>query len=344
MDEVFVVDTTLRDAHQSLWATRMTTAMMLSVAERMDRVGFDAIDLPGAGAHIDVAVRYLKENPWDKIRLLCEKIRHTPLSATVRAKTGAGFDIVPSDIPLMWIDRLIAHGVRRFWAHDPLGHLDNIVYLLKHAKELGAYTIGTVDYGHSPVHTDAFYQSITRQLVDRAQVDAIKIKDPGGLLTPERIRTLVPAMKKVMGELPLHLHTHCLTGLGPLVYLEGVQCGARHIETSIAPLANGEAQPATQTIARNLRDMGYAVKVDDSLVDEIGEHLRKIAKQEGLPLGAPKEYDAFHFEHQVPGGMQTNFKFQLAQAGLTHKCYVPLWFRLIFPIWMRVRNEACVTK
>jgi oxaloacetate decarboxylase alpha subunit len=147
----------------------------------------------------------------------------------------------------------------------------------------------------------------------------MQIKDPGGLLTSERIRTLAPAMLKVMGKVPLELHTHCVTGLGPLVYLEGVKCGATQLDCSIAPLASGPAQPATQMIVRNLRNMGYTVNVDDALIDEVSEHFRKIAQQESKPLGAPMEYDAFHFEHQVPCGMQDNFRFQLSQAGLLHK-------------------------
>jgi oxaloacetate decarboxylase (Na+ extruding) subunit alpha len=319
MKEIKIMDTTLRDAHQCLWATRMTTAMMLSVADRMDRIGFDAIDLPIGGVHIDVGVRYLKENPWEKLRLLCNAFTRTPLNGPVRSKTGAGFDVVPDDIPMLWLDLLIAHGMKRFRLYDALADLDNIDYLLRHAKKQGLYTIGVLAYGHSPVHTDEHYAQKTRELIARADVDAMMLKDAGGLLTPDRIRTLVPAMKKEMGDLPLELHSHCLTGLAPLVYLEGVKLGVDLVHTSIAPLANGEAQPATQTIVRNLRDMGYTVNVDDALIDEVGEHFRKVALQEGKPLGVPMEYDAFHFEHQVPGGMQTNFKYQLAQAGLSHK-------------------------
>ncbi|MBI4191502.1 MAG: pyruvate carboxylase subunit B [Betaproteobacteria bacterium] len=318
MPEIKIIDTTLRDAHQSLWASRMTTAMMLSVAERMDRAGFDAIDLIG-GSHFDVCVRYLKENPWERVRLMCRKITRTPMSGMVRSRHLTSFDVVSDDLLLLWTERLIANGLRRFRAFDALNDLDAIVSLLKHAKELGAYTIGQLAYGHSPVHTDELYAQKAKELIERAGVDAIMLKDAGGLLTPDRIRTLVPAIKKVIGNLPLELHTHCTTGLGPLVVLEGVKLGAHPVHTSIAPLANGAAQPATQTIVRNLRGMGYTVNVDDALINEVGEHFRKVAQQEGKPLGVPMEFDAFHFEHQVPGGMQSHFKNQLAQAGLSHK-------------------------
>lgn len=319
MREVKVMDTTLRDAHQSLWAGRMTTAMMLSVADRLDRAGFEAIDFTTPG-HFDVCVRYLKENPWERVRLVRQKITRTPLHASGRSKLLSGFSVIPHDLPLLWVERLVANGIRRFKMHDSLADLDNIVYVLKYAKEqLGAYTVGALVYGHSPVHTDELYAQKAKELIERAGVDAIKLKDSGGLLTPDRVRTLVPAMKKVMGKTELELHSHCLTGLAPLVYLEGVKLGADQVQTSTKPLANGAAQPATQTIARNLRMMGYTVNLDDALIDEVGDFFRRVAEQEGKPVGVPAEYDAFHYEHQVPGGMISHFKSQLAQAKLSHK-------------------------
>jgi oxaloacetate decarboxylase (Na+ extruding) subunit alpha len=318
MREVKVMDTTLRDAHQSLWATRMTTAMMLPVAERLDRIGFDAIDLMGL-IQFDVCVRYLKENPWERVRLMRERVTRTPMQSSIRSKSLTGFDVVPNDILLLWTERLIARGLRRVRAFDALADLDNIVHILKFGKELGAYTVGALVYGHSPVHTDELYAQKVKELIERTICDSIMLKDACGLLTPDRIRTLVPAMKSVMGDVPLELHSHCLTGLAPLVYLEGVRLGVDQVHCSIAPLANGPAQPAVQTIARNLRGMGYTVALDDALIDEVSEHFRRVAEREGKPLGVPMEYDAFHFEHQVPGGMQTNFQFQLAQAGLSHK-------------------------
>jgi oxaloacetate decarboxylase (Na+ extruding) subunit alpha len=318
MKEIKIIDQTLRDGHQCLWASRMTTAMMLPVAEKMDRAGIDGIDLIGGG-HFDVCVRYLKENPWERIRIMSKKITHTPLYGTARSRHLTGFDVVPNDLLLLWTERFIANGIKRFRSVEPLNDLDAIVYLLKRAKELGAYTIGVLAYGHSPVHTDELYVQKATELIQRADVNAIMLKDAGGLLTPERIRTLIPAIKKVIGTIPLELHTHCTTGLGPLVVLEGVKYGVDQVHTSIAPLANGAAQPATQTIVRNLRDMGYTVNIDDALIAEISEHFTKVAEQEGKPLGVPVEYDAFHFEHQVPGGMVSHFKSQLAQAGLTNK-------------------------
>src|SRR5258706_651823 len=318
MREIKIMDTTLRDAHQSLWATRMTTPMMLSVAGQMDRIGFDGIELM-AMIQFDVCVRYLKENPWERLRLMRQKITRTPLQGMIRSKTLTGFDVVPNDLRLLWADRLIANGIRMISVFDALADLDNIVYILQHAKEIGAYTVGTLVFGHSRVHTDELYVQKTKKLIERAGVDAIKLKDPCGLLTPERIRTIVPAMKKVMGDVVLEVHCHSMTGLAPLVYLEAAKLGADQVQCAIAPLAHGPSQPAVQTTARNLREMGFTVNLDDALIDEVSVQLRKIAEHENKPMGAPMEYDAFHFEHQVPAGMISNFKSQLAQAGLSNK-------------------------
>ena len=318
MSEVRIIDTTLRDAHQCLWATRMTTAMMLPVAERMDRAGMEAIDLMSA-IQFDVSVRYLKEDPWQRLRLLRQRVTHTRLQSAMRSKSLLSFDVQADDINDLWLECLAKNGIRRLRAIDALSDLDNIVDILIRAKQLGMQSVGSVVFCESPVHTDAFYAKKTKELIKRANIDVMMIKDPGGLLTPDRIRTLVPALLKVTGKVPLELHSHCMTGLAPLVYLEAVKLGVTQIQTSIAPLANGPAQPATQTIARNLRSMGYTVNIDDALINEVSDHFSRVAKNEGLPIGVPMEYDQFHYQHQIPGGMLTNMKFQLQQAGLMHK-------------------------
>lgn len=318
MPEIRIIDTTLRDAHQCLWATRMTTAMMLPVAEKMDRAGFETIDLMSA-IQFDVCVRYLKEDPWQRMRLMRQKVTRTKMQSAMRSKSLLSFDVQPDDVNYLWLECLARNGIRRVRAIDALADLDNIVGILRRVKELGMEAVGSVVFCQSPVHTDDFYARKTRELIARAGIDVMMIKDPGGLLTPDRIRTLVPAMLNAAGQVPLELHSHCMTGLAPLVYLEGVKLGVTQIQTSIAPLANGPAQPATQTVARNLRDMGYTVNIDDPLVTEVGAHFRRVAENEGLPLGVPMEYDQFHYEHQIPGGMLTNMKFQLQQAGLMHR-------------------------
>ena len=318
MRAIRFMDTTLRDGHQCLWATRMTTAMMLPIASSLDRAGFEVIDLM-SGVQFDVAIRTLKENPWERIRLMRSRVTRTPLQANLRSKSVLSFDVLPDDINALWIERLIANGIRSVRAFDALNDMDNIVESLRLVKRLGARSIGAVVFSISPVHTDEMYVAKTKELIDRAGVDAVMLKDASGLLTLDRVRTLVPALKAVCGAVPLEFHSHALTGLAPLLYLEAARLGADQLHTCIAPLANGAAQPAVQTVARNLRDEGYAVDLDDRLIDEIGDHFDRVAEQEGKPRGIPAEYDAFHYQHQIPGGMLSNMRAQLEQARLGHK-------------------------
>ena len=327
-----VVDTTLRDAHQCLWATRMTTAHMLPIADKMDNIGFERLDIAGT-IQFDVCVRFLKENPWERLRLMREKLQKTPMSSFTRSKSIMSFDFVPDDIVELWVERLVANGCREVATFDGLNDVDNMLVTINAARKLGVRTIGAVAYGLSPVHTDEVYVRTVTDLVKRGKVDAIWIKDAGGLLTVDRIRTMIPALRKAIGPVPIELHSHCMTGIAPLVYLEGIEAGADCVHTSIAPLANGAAQPSTQRVAANLRALGYRVDLDDELIAEVGEHFTRVAEQEGKPLGKVQEFDAFHYEHQLPGGMLANFAVQLSDMKMSDK------YQEVLEECARVRKE-----
>lgn len=316
--EIKIIDTTFRDAHQSLWATRMRTEHMLSMLDDISQVGFDQIDL-AAPIQFDVSVRYLKEDPWERARLLSERAPNVRFRGLVRSKNLASFDFLPDDIILAWVEQLYANGFRVIGSFDGLNDIDNIVPGLKRAKELGAYTFGALSYCESPVHTDELYIAKTKEYLEKTDVDAFMLKDAGGLLTPERIRTLVPAIKKLIGDKPLEVHTHCLTGLGPLVCLEAVEHGADALHLSIAPLANANAQPAVQDVVRALKLLGYKVNLDEDRIAKVSDKIREIAEQEDKPLGAPVAYNSLHYMHQIPGGMLSNFKSQLETAGLSDR-------------------------
>lgn len=316
--EIRIIDTTLRDAHQCLWSTRMRTEHMLPILPMMDEVGYESVDLMGT-VQFDVAVRYLREDPWERVRRVHQAAPHTRFRSLIRSKSIAAFDFLPDDINKLWVERLYANGFRVIGAFDGLNDVDNIVDQLKHAKELGAYTFGALSFCESPLHTDEHYVKTAKALIDRANVSCIMIKDAGGLLTVDRVRTLIPALRKVVKERPIELHSHCLTGLAPLVYLEGAKLGCDQLHLSIKPLANGAAQPAVQTVARNLRQLGFEVNINDALIDKISDHFAEIARREGKPIGVPVEYDNFHYQHQMPGGMLSNFREQLRVAGLSHK-------------------------
>ena len=308
------IDVTLRDAHQCLWATRMPTAMMLPIAARMDAVGFTAIDLMAA-VTFDVCVRYLRENPWERIRLLRREIQHTPLNGWVRSRSLISFNLVADDVIELWVRRLAANGIRRVTCFDALFDVDNLVPSIRAAQAAGIQAVGALVYSLSPVHTDELFARKTRELVALG-VDAVLLKDSAGLLTPERTRTLVPTMRAALGGTPLEIHSHCNSGLAPLCYDEAIKLGVDGVQTAIAPLANGTSLPPTERIAAFARRAGRTVELDADGLAAMAQHFREAALAEGRPLGSPAEYDPFHYEHQVPGGMMTNLRAQLAEAGL----------------------------
>ena len=318
MRDVGVIDTTLRDAHQCLWATRMTTAMMLPIAETFDRVGYAQIDLMGM-IQFDVCVRYLKEDPWQRIRLVRRRIQDTPLRAIIRSRGLLSFDMLADDLTELFVERLAANGVRVIGSFDGLNDVDNMLVAIRAAKRAGVYTYGALAYSHSPVHTDDLFAATAKALFERCGVDAIMIKDSAGLLTPQRVQTLIPALKAVIGPIPLEVHSHCLTGLARQVYTDAVDLGADQVHLSVAPLADGAAQPAVQDVTADLRARGYRVALDDARIEEISAHFRAVAETSGKPLGEPLAYDPFHYAHQVPGGMKSNFEFQLGEVGMLHK-------------------------
>ena len=314
---VRLIDVTLRDAHQCLWATRMTTAMMAELAPRLDRAGFEAIDLAG-GAVFDVCVRYLRENPWERMRILSDWVKETPLIVMTRSQSLFTFEFFPDDIVALTAERIHANGVRYHTPYDALNDMRNMQAPVRAAKAVGLYTAGGVVYTLSPVHTDEYYARKTRELIALG-VDAIYIKDASGLLTPERIATLVPVLKTVCGDLPLQLHSHCLTGLSPVGALKAIELGVDVVHTATSALANGASHPSTEQFVANARRKGFDVPLDLECVGEVAERLRYIARREDRPLGDIVEYDVFHYEHQMPGGMISNIKSQLGALKLAHK-------------------------
>jgi len=312
---VRLIDLTLRDAHQCLWATRMTTAMMKEIAPLLDRAGFEAIDLVG-GAVFDVAVRYLREDPWERMRILSSWVTETPLIVHHRGQSLFTFDFFADDVVELTAERIAANGIRYHTPYDALNDIRNLEVPVRAAKRVGLHTVGGLVYTHSPVHTDAYYAGKARAL-KALGVDGVFLKDPSGLLTPERVATLVPAVKAVCGDLPLQLHTHCLTGLAPYTALQAVGYGIDVVHTATSPIANGASHPPTELFTRNCRRRGHEVNVDLTPVEEAAARIAYIAEREGKPLGQPLEYDEFHFHHQVPGGMISNLRYQLETVGLS---------------------------
>ena len=312
-----LIDVTLRDAHQCLWATRMTTAMMREIAPLLDDAGFEAIDLVG-GAVFDVCVRFLREDPWERMRILSQWVTKTPLIIHTRGQSLFTFEFFADDVVALAAERFAANGMRYHTPYDALNDIRNLEIPIREAKRHGLHVVPGLVYTHSPVHTDAYYVRKARELA-KLGVDGVFLKDPSGLLLPERVATLVPALKKALGNLPLQLHMHCLSGLAPYTALQAVDAGVDVVHTATSTLANGASHPPTELFARNCRRRGHEVKIDLAPVEAAAERLAYIAEREDKPRGQVAEYDAFHYHHQVPGGMISNLKVQLESVGLADR-------------------------
>ena len=309
------VDTTIRDGHQSLWAENMTTGMMLPVAERMDRAGFDAIELISS-SHLKKCVRELKEDPWARVRLMSQRITHTPLR--LNAGRFSAFDITPKSMYRLFMERMAANGIREARISEEWNDLEGWKWKTQVAKDVGINPVVNLIYSVSPKHTDDYFAQRTRDAAS-LKVNRLCLKDPGGLLTPERVKTLVPIIFQNANGIPVELHTHCTTGLGPLCCLEAVKLGIKIVNTALPPLADGSSNPSLFNVAKNLRALGYKSLIDEELLKPVSDHFTYIAKREGFPIGAPVEYDYSQYQHQVPGGMISNLRHQLRKVGMEQK-------------------------
>jgi oxaloacetate decarboxylase alpha subunit len=312
-----LIDTTLRDGNQSLWATRMTTEMMLPILPVMDEAGYHSIEIM-AGVNMDVCVRYLGENPWDKIRAIRQHVRHTPIRMLGISMFLSISRVLPDDVIELFNACCARAGIEQVWITAAMNDVRTAEVSIRAAQAAGCVTEGAIQYTVSPVHTDEFFVSAAKRFLE-LNIDALVLKDAGGLLTPERARTLVPALKAVAGSVPVYCHSHCVTGMGPAANLASVEHGADAIWTSSTPLANGPSMPGDESMARDLVAMGREVDVDTAKLAEVADYFTRLAVQLDKPTGTMAEYSAAQYVHQMPGGMLTNFTAQLEQVGLTDR-------------------------
>ncbi|MBL7211839.1 MAG: hypothetical protein ISS61_05620 [Desulfobacteraceae bacterium] len=316
MSEIKFVDTSLRDGNQSLWdATGLKTGMILSLAPEVERAGYHAVDLV-ASTHMQTAVRYHRENPWEKVRLASKAMPNTRLCFGTTGRRFIGFKRSPDAVMQLVYERMSANGIRRVWLCEAALEMDSIVKNARMSKKAGIEEfMVALCYSISPVHTDEYYAEKTREITQCPDVDTIYIKDQGGLLTPDSVKTLVAAVQPNLNGRPLEIHTHCNTGLGPLVYLEAIRSGVDRVHTGVPPLANGTAQPSIFNVLKNIKHMGYTARLNEESLKNYSAQLMEIAKKETRPAGVPLEYDLAYYKHQVPGGMMTTLRRQLSEAG-----------------------------
>ncbi|MBN2060102.1 MAG: pyruvate carboxylase subunit B [Deltaproteobacteria bacterium] len=316
-NKIHFVDQTIRDAQQSLWGNMMRTDMIVPIAETMDQVGYRNIATVGSQA-FKVAVRNLGENPWERVRQLSGLLRNTPIRGSYQIGSLSSFDLsTPREIITLWIKHSVANGMRSFWICDYQDDIEKFVYFAKIAKDLGAEVVTSLMYSISPAHTLEHWVRKTRLIAETKEfVDRIMIEDASGVITPERTRELVKTVTRNCDGIPLEFHAHCNSGLATQCYMEAIQEGVTTVHTAVAPLANGTSLPATETILKNARYLGFTSDLNEDALAAVSSHFRRIAQEEGLPMGSPVEYDLYHFEHQVPGGMISNLTRQLREVGM----------------------------
>ena len=311
---VGLIDTTLRDGNQSLWATRMTTDMMLPILPVMDRAGYHSIELMTT-VQMDVCVRFLGENPWERIRLVRQQVRRTPLRMLGMAMFFSISRVYPDEVVELFNASCARAGIEHMWITAAMNDVRTAEVGVRSAREAGCRTEGAIQFTVSPVHTDEFFARAAADFVALG-IDALIVKDAGGLLTPERAATLFPVLRAVAGDVPIYCHSHCATGMGPAANLAAVKNGASAIWTATTPLANGPSLPADKSMVDSLRWEGRETDVDRGTLQEVAAYFTDLAKRFGKPIGAVAQYDPGQYVHQMPGGMLSNFKAQLAEVGM----------------------------
>ncbi len=334
MKKIEFVDQTIRDAQQSLWGFTMRTDQITPSAETMDRVGYRTIATVGSQA-FTIQVRNLNEDPWERIRVLSKLITRTPLRGSYQIGSLSSFDLsTPRDIISLWIKRSVANGIKSFWVCDYQYEMEKFIYFARIAKAEGAEVVPALMYTSSPVHTREHWARKTRLILEAKDwIDRIMIEDASGVITPKETRELVSTVLKNCKGIPLEFHSHCNSGLAPVCYLEAIESGVTTLHTAVWPLANGTSRPPTETILKKARRLGYTSELNEDALAAVSAHFKGIAEKEGLPIGAPAEYDLFHFEHQVPGGMMSNLTRQLREVGMEDR------LNAILEEVVRVRKE-----
>lgn len=314
-NEVRFIDTTLRDGNQSLWALNMRVGAMLPAAPHMDQAGFESMEF-FLSVIFKKYVREHKENPWHWLREGTKRIQKTRLR--YHGGMHSAFEKTPHAILRLLVERLVSYGLTMTRTSNCWNDYDAFREEIVDLKKNGMETVANLIYSVSPRHTDEYYAQKAREAA-AAKPWRICFKDVGGLLSPQRARTLVPVVLKAAGDIPVEFHAHCNSGQAPLCYLEGVKLGMRILHTAVPPLANGSGQPSIFNIAHNLKALGFTPAVDLKPLEAVTRHFTGVAHREGLPIGSPVEYDQSQYAHQVPGGMISNMRHQLKIVGLEHK-------------------------
>ena len=313
--KILITDVTLRDAHQSLIATRMTTEEMLPILEKMDKVGFYSLECWG-GATFDACLRFLNEDPWDRLRTIREKCPNTKLQMLFRGQNMLGYRHYADDVLEYFVQKSVANGIDIIRIFDALNDIKNLQTAIKAAKKEKAHAQVAISYTTGPVFTTEYYVDYAKR-IEETGADSICIKDMAALLTPYTTAELVTALKEAV-SIPIQLHTHYTSGLASMCLLKGIEAGADILDTAMSPLALGTSHAPTESMVAALKGTEYDTGLDLILLNEIRDYfmtLRKKYLDSGLLDPKMLATDANALIYQVPGGMLSNLLSQLKQAG-----------------------------
>ena len=311
MSKVKITETALRDAHQSLLATRMRTRDMVPIAEEMDKIGFHSVEAWG-GATFDTCIRYLNEDPWERLRNLKSEFTRTPIQMLLRGQNLVGYKHYPDDIVTKFVEKSYENGVDIFRVFDALNDIRNMEQTIKVAKAQGAHVQGTISYTISPVHTLDDFVDLAKEL-EALECDSVAIKDMAGLINPSTAYELVSRLKEET-DLLVNLHCHCTSGMTPISYYAACEAGVDILDTAISPLAWGTSQPPTESMIAALQGTPYDTGLDLTALNDIKKYFDQLREKYAALIDPIAErVDTDVLIYQIPGGMLSNLISQLKE-------------------------------
>ena len=312
---VRITETAFRDGHQSLLATRMKTEDMLKIADTVDSVGYFSLEMWG-GATFDACLRYLDEDPWERLRALRTRLKNTPLQMLLRGQNLVGYHHYPDDVVEAFVTHAVTEGIDIMRIFDALNDVRNMAKAMEAAKKAGAHVQACVVYTLSPVHNSDHYVS-TAKTLEQMGADSICVKDMAGLLTPYASYDLITRLEEAL-TIPVQLHSHYTSGMASMAYLKAIEAGVDCVDTSVSPLALGTSQPPTETIVAALKGTPYDTGLDLDTLADIGSYFRSM-KLRYQDVATPIVVNADALRWQIPGGMLSNLRAQLTAQGMLNK-------------------------
>lgn len=319
MKKIQFTETVLRDGQQSLIATRMPTSDMLPILKTMDQAGYHALEMWG-GATFDACLRFLNEDPWERLRAIRKEVKKTKLQMLLRGQNLLGYKNYADDVVADFVTKSVENGIDILRLFDALNDVRNLETAIRATKAAGGHCQTAISYTTSQIHTVDYFVDLANKMANLG-ADSICIKDMAGVLTPQTGYELVSRIKDAV-DLPLEVHTHATSGIAEMTYLKVAEAGADIIDTAISSFAGGTSQPATESVAIALEDCGFTTGLDLQKVAEIAEHFNPVRdrfREEGLLNPKVKDIEPKTLIYQVPGGMLSNLLSQLTEQGLQDK-------------------------